>query len=130
MKIELFLPFPPSINQYYAKTRNGLFISSKGRAWQAEVFTAVNEQCAGLQAIAYPVHLSAVLFMPDKRKRDLDNYLKPLLDSLVRSGVLADDSLVDQLFIYRGEQQQSGSVLLRIKAAAPVIERDALHLIG
>lgn len=129
MKIELFLPFPPSINQYYVKTRNGLFISNKGRAFRAGVLKDVKIQCGSMSPISTYVHTSVVLFMPDKRKRDLDNYIKPLLDSLTQCGFWIDDSLVQQFFVYRGEQQPSGSVFMRISPAGPIIRRGDLHLL-
>jgi len=34
---------------------------------------------------------------PDKRKRDLDNLIKPLSDLLVQAGVVEDDSLCEEL---------------------------------
>jgi crossover junction endodeoxyribonuclease RusA len=38
---------------------------------------------------------------PDKRKRDLDNILKSLLDALTYAGIWEDDSQIDDLRIYR-----------------------------
>ncbi|NBW23084.1 MAG: RusA family crossover junction endodeoxyribonuclease, partial [Caulobacteraceae bacterium] len=40
-------------------------------------------------------------FPPDKRKRDLDNVLKSLLDALTHANVWDDDSQIDDLRIYR-----------------------------
>lgn len=42
------------------------------------------------------VRMFVALYPPDRR-RDVDNYAKALLDSLVEAGVLADDSQVDDL---------------------------------
>jgi crossover junction endodeoxyribonuclease RusA len=39
--------------------------------------------------------------MPDKRRRDLDNILKALLDGLTHSGVWGDDSQVVDLRIVK-----------------------------
>jgi len=40
-----------------------------------------------------------MLFMPDRRKRDIDNTLKALLDALTHAGVWLDDSQVVDLRI-------------------------------
>lgn len=49
--------------------------------------------------------LSARLVMaawvPDNRRRDLDNLLKAALDAIVKAGLLVDDSQVVDLRIYR-----------------------------
>ena len=135
MKIELFLPFPPSINSYYVKTRNGVFISASGKAYHKRVLEDIKEQCGpAFLPITSNVHLSVVLFMPDKRKRDLDNYMKPLLDSLTRCAFYRDDRQVDQLFVYRGRgrgigSSTSGSCFIRVTEAAPAVSLEHLALI-
>ena len=43
------------------------------------------------------------LYPPDKRKRDIDNPIKVLLDSLVKGGLLQDDSKIARLLIERCE---------------------------
>ncbi|MCG7044530.1 RusA family crossover junction endodeoxyribonuclease, partial [Pseudomonas aeruginosa] len=55
---------------------------------------------------------------PDRRKRDLDNLLKGLLDSLTKAGAWDDDGLVDDLRIVRGEVKAGGEVLVTIEALA------------
>ncbi|WP_256824678.1 RusA family crossover junction endodeoxyribonuclease, partial [Pseudomonas aeruginosa] len=51
-------------------------------------------------------------------KRDLDNLLKGLLDSLTKAGAWDDDGLVDDLRIVRGEVIAGGEVLVTIEALA------------
>jgi crossover junction endodeoxyribonuclease RusA len=41
------------------------------------------------------------VFPPDKRKRDIDNLLKSLLDSLTHAKVWKDDNQISDLRIYR-----------------------------
>ena len=43
--------------------------------------------------------LTLSVYPPDKRKRDIDNILKALLDSLTNAKVYLDDSLIKQLDI-------------------------------
>lgn len=51
---------------------------------------------------------------PDNRKRDIDNLIKPLLDSLVEYGVLPDDSMVFDLRIQRFDPIKGGEVTLSV----------------
>lgn len=122
MLYELYLPFPPTVNDYYIKHSRGIYISAKGKMFRELVSEAVNEQLPGIH-IDTPMLLEVVLYMPDARRRDIDNYQKALLDSLTICGLWADDSLVNQLFIYRGKAstKSGGSVFMRITDGGPVL---------
>ena len=66
--------------------------------------------------------------MPDQKKLDLDNYMKVLIDALQHSDLIADDSLIDQLLIYRWEVVKYGFAKVTFSLAGPVIplaSRDA-----
>lgn len=51
---------------------------------------------------------------PDKRRRDLDNILKSLLDALVHAGFAEDDEQFDDISVVRGEQVAGGRVGIKI----------------
>lgn len=123
--IELHLNWPPTVNNYYVKTKRGIFISKKGREFREGIIAAVNEQASGV-FLQDPISCTVILSPPDKRVRDLDNYMKALLDAITHSGLWEDDSLIDQLFIYRGKQSTSGKVIMRIDAAGPVMSPEHL----
>jgi crossover junction endodeoxyribonuclease RusA len=61
---------------------------------------------AGRLAVEIEAHV------PDKRKRDLDNLFKAVLDSLTHAGVWADDSQIDALRIVR--KPVGGMIKVRI----------------
>lgn len=56
------------------------------------------------------VSVEISLHPPDKRKRDLDNYLKGVLDALTHVGIWDDDSQIDKLTIKRGIIVKGGYV--------------------
>jgi crossover junction endodeoxyribonuclease RusA len=96
----LTLPFPPSTNTYYRKFRNRMVIGAKGRAYKKAVALACS-QLSLLERRTLPVRgrvqLEVMLFPPDKRRRDLDNFCgKALLDAL-KGVAFGDDSLVFRL---------------------------------
>ncbi len=121
--IEFSLPFPPSVNHYYVQARHhsGKYISAKGSQFRKLVSDSIHEQVPGV-CVSTPMLLEVVLYMPDKRERDLDNYQKALLDAITHAGLWTSDSLIDQLFIYRGvSKTRGGSVFVRITPAGPVL---------
>jgi crossover junction endodeoxyribonuclease RusA len=85
------LPYPPSLNNAFSQTRGGKrFKSRRYTAWRTAAMWTI--KAAGLRKATGPVHLLVTVCPPDKRARDIDNLLKPIVDSLVASGVIADDS--------------------------------------
>jgi crossover junction endodeoxyribonuclease RusA len=99
--LELTLPWPPTVNTYYRSTSGKVLISSEGRAYCKAVADQVLIQ-HGAKHLECRLSVSIVAHVPDKRRRDLDNILKSLLDSMTRAGVWADDSQIDNLIVQRG----------------------------
>lgn len=103
------LPWPPTVNHYYTVARNRKILSKQGRAYKQEAaWLIASERHYTVQKgrICLTIHAHP----PDKRKRDLDNILKPILDSLTEAGVFEDDSQVDDLRITRFPPQNGGYV--------------------
>jgi len=119
--VVLHLPWPPTVNSYYKITRHGQrYLDKKVRAFRDVVAESVHEQMPGI-ILDESLFMEVYLFPPDRRKRDLDNYMKGLLDALTNAGMWDDDSLIDQLHIYRGEIVNGGSVRVELSDAGPVI---------
>ena len=123
--IVLHLPWPPTINSYYKVTQHGQrYLDVKVREFRSAVELAVHEQCPTLDKLTEPLFMEVYLFPPDNRKRDLDNYMKGLLDALTEAGIWADDSLINQLHIYRGVTVKPGSVRVEIAESGPILQLD------
>ena len=120
INLEIHLPWPPSVNHYYIHTKNGMFISKKGKEYRKSVKDYIYEQCGRLQ-IDEKIMVSSILYPPDNRKRDVDNYNKCMLDAVSDSKLWLDDSLIDQLFTFRGSVCKYGKVVLFIEDAGIVI---------
>ena len=56
-----------------------------------------------------------VLFPRDKRKIDIDNRIKCVLDALQDAGVFNDDFQVDELTIVRGKTIKGGGIRVMIE---------------
>lgn len=54
------------------------------------------------------------LYPPDKRRRDIDNVLKVLIDSLVSANVICDDSQITRLLVQKMSTIGEGQVLVQL----------------
>ena len=100
------LPFPPSVNHYWRHVGNRTLISRTGRAYRKQVLHDV-QQLKLWWVITGPIRLEAIVTRPDRRRRDVDNLLKSLLDALDHAGVYEDDSQIQDLRIgWRCDENQ------------------------
>lgn len=97
--IELAMPWPPSVNRYWRTFQGRMIISAEGRTYRRVVAEQVMIQ-RGAKHYAGKLKVTIEAWRPDNRKRDLDNLLKAVLDSLTHAGVWADDGLIVDLRIY------------------------------
>lgn len=96
----IVLPWPPSLNRYWRNVSGQTLISADGRKYRKAIcWQAQHENWHVWGEKRLKVTIEA--FMPDKRRRDLDNLLKAVLDSLTHAGVWVDDSQIDDLRIHR-----------------------------
>ncbi|MED8444785.1 phage portal protein [Escherichia coli] len=106
--MKLILPFPPSVNTYWRHPNKGAFagkslISAAGRKFQSAACAAIVEQLRRLpKPTSAPASVEIVLFPPDNRIRDLDNYNKALFDALTHAGVWEDDRQVKRMLVEWG----------------------------
>jgi crossover junction endodeoxyribonuclease RusA len=112
----IILPWPPSINHYWRsviiKGKIRVLISAEGREYRAEVLRLLGASAAILEC-RLSVHVKA--YMPDNRRRDLDNIFKSAGDSLTHAGIWADDSQIDDLRITREGVEAPGRLEIHIK---------------
>lgn len=100
---EMLLPFPPSVNHYWRKVPRGMIVSEEGRKYNSRVamLTLLNgrgDQDYYVRQLAHigdmPVRVNISAYLPDRRKRDLDNLFKVLFDSFTKNKIWEDDSQV------------------------------------
>lgn len=113
-ELELCLPYPPSVNHYWKHTRQGKhYITPKGKDYQSAVFLA----CLAEIPFDKPVSIHLEVYLPDNRKRDLDNLWKVVLDSLSKAQIIADDcwQCVPRQSIEAVGVEKGGKLVVKIK---------------
>ena len=104
------------MNGYYRVVRGRPIISKKGREYRKTIaalvplLKATHTGRISVRILAQP---------PDRRKRDLDNLGKSLLDALTHAGVMVDDSLIDRFVIERGPVAPGGRVVVLVDSYVP-----------
>jgi len=107
--IVLELPYPPSLNHYYRHVGPRVLISREGRLYRERITAIFRSQ--GVTPMTGQVELELEIYPPDYRRRDLDNTLKGLLDSLQYAGAYGDDSQIVRLEAFKREPLPPDGVL-------------------
>jgi len=115
--VTITLPFPPSVNTLYATVNGRRVLSKRGREYKNEVGYLI---LSGGYTKRYSLPMAGRLmvgiqyFAPTRRKLDLMNFNKALLDAF--SGIVyEDDSQIDDIHQKRGEViGKPGKVVVRV----------------
>lgn len=110
--VSLSLPWPPSVNVYWRAHKGRVLLSRAGREYRVRVGVLV--QLGQYEPMTGDIALHIQLFPPDARRRDIDNTLKAILDSLEHVGIYKDDSQVACILIERKAVTIGGRVDVRI----------------
>ena len=124
MIVTLTLPYPVQANHMFTVARGRKIISPKYRAWKKLAREATAGHCG---AIKGPFLVAIEIDRPDRRKRDLDNLIKPVLDALSPErikteagmvektpGVIRDDSDAEQIVTRWSTRQPGKGAVVRV----------------
>lgn len=100
-QVTVDLPWPPSVNRIWRSTGRRVYRDPRYIAWAEEAGWVVKAK--RLHKIEGKFSATIVLFPPDKRKIDVDNRVKVLLDLAQKSGLIEDDHLCRLLVVSYGE---------------------------
>lgn len=122
------LPLPPTVNHYFLervvfskKFKKYVILKTpgpRGVEFRTQVGQALMAQRIPLRVLTGKLMIGVMVMAEDRRRRDLDNLLKPLLDALVRAELITDDSEIDYLTIERCLPQPEAHVLVTIAEIA------------
>lgn len=122
--ITLRLPYPPSVNSIWRAMIIGcrctpraqirVLLSARGRAYRRDAIQAHAAQGAPSLPAGARLALTIDVHVPDRRTRDLSNIPKALEDALTHAGLWEDDSLIDELHLYRRPPTPGGQIRITV----------------
>lgn len=108
------LPYAPSVNHYYRHVGARVLISRDGRKYREQVSNLITAE--KIATMTGDIELHVQLYPPDRRRRDIDNVLKVLLDTLTIAKLYEDDSQVKRLAVEKLEPLiPEGKIVIGVK---------------
>lgn len=111
--MDIELPFPPSLNHYWRRVGARTLISRRGRAFRQAVCSILAAH--GTRPLHGPLEIVIDVHPPDRRRRDIDNLQKALLDALAHGGAYHDDSQIVHLDVWRRQPLRGGKMVVKIR---------------
>lgn len=91
--LEFCIPYPPSTNRIWRQGKGRVHKSDEYKHWTAIAAWEIRRQIGPQAVITKPFKIIIKVNRPDRRKRDLDNLIKPILDLIAHYGLIENDSL-------------------------------------
>lgn len=111
---EFELPYPPSLNHYYRHVGSRVLISKAGRKYR-ETVVSLLRSCK-IKPLTGRIELHLEAYPPDRRRRDLDNLMKCVIDAVQHAGVYIDDSQIVKIIAEKHDPMPpAGMLYIRIK---------------
>jgi crossover junction endodeoxyribonuclease RusA len=117
--ISVRLPYPPSVNASRAAVRGRLISTAQYRNWLQAASWEVKRTVAmsyDRKGIEGTYALTIKVCPPDRRRRDIDNIIKPVSDALKKGGAVEDDCLCQRIEIeWCGESEGVRATVMSTK---------------
>ncbi len=112
MKIEF--PFsPPSLNNLFPTSRSGLRFKSKRYKEFIEMFGQYIPEIDP-KLLEGDLRVEINFYFKDKRRHDIDNFSKAILDTLVHYGIIGDDNQITVLHLEKYYQKNDPLTVIEI----------------
>lgn len=89
------LPTPPSVNSLWRITGRRMYRSKQYMEWINEVNLALETKMR--PEIDYPFNIEIIVGRPSRRRMDIDNRAKAVMDVLQHCKVITDDCLANRV---------------------------------
>lgn len=104
------LPYPPTINSYWATFRNRRITTKRGRDYVKLAAEKMTELKLNDEMISEKIAFEMTINPPTLRKYDVDNFTKGVFDALTKCSFWVDDEQVQKLTVKKGVKTKGGNV--------------------
>ena len=115
--IKITIPnVPMSVNCMYRTYKGRVILSRRGREYKSETKKYIDnyiESMDDFEPIEGRVKIELDICFRDKRKRDLDNYVKSVIDS-IKNKLFGDDDLIFELNVRKHIQSEKNETIIEI----------------
>lgn len=111
-RIELEIPFPPSINHCFSYAHGRPVLTKQARTFRSHVRRIA--RATRLKPLLGPIAIRIEIHPPDDRRRDVDNAQKTILDALQHAGAFWDDSQVVWLLTVKGKPRAESKAIVQL----------------
>ncbi len=116
----LFISEPPKgkANRYIRQKGGGVFKPWNISSWETKAAWEIKLQLDNIgfkEAFSCKISIEAVIFLKDKRRRDIDNMLKTLWDVLEKTGVIKNDNLIYEISTIKHVEKAFQGIFLKIR---------------
>lgn len=110
--MEVTLPWPPSTNTIWRRFGRRIIKSKRYTEFETNASAALAELT--YSTLEGDVEVIIELYPPTRRRFDIDNYIKAVLDVLTQNRVWNDDSQVTVLHVAKGVCTDQGAAVVTI----------------
>lgn len=117
---------PPTVNMYVRHTRSGRhYKTDAAETWDAETYFAASKaancwtrdgSCNCREVVGKAHEVTYKVYQGAKKKGDVDNYAKCILDSLVKAGVLISDASVVAMHAYKFRDRENPRTEITVRS--------------
>lgn len=105
-------------NRYIRQKGGAVFKPWHITAWEALALWEIENQLKiynFTEPFTCKVSVDIVIFLPDRKRRDIDNMLKTLWDTLEKAGIIQNDSLIHEVHTIKHVEKGLNGIFLKIR---------------
>jgi crossover junction endodeoxyribonuclease RusA len=103
----------PKTNRYLRKKNGQVFKPPRVSLWEIRAVWELKNQYSG-KPLNKPIKVEVFFFLPDRRKRDIDNMLKTLWDILEKAQIIENDNLIFETRTVKVAKNSEPGTVIRI----------------